>query len=504
MRSGWLRGVSVAVVLIGATLPASAFAAFPGQNGKIALDTCGAQPGQYCQGQGIVTMDPGGGPMTGVSSGRHPSWSADGTQIVYANGGDIQTMTPTGTVLTTCPCATSFGSPPFVEGTYYQDPVWSPDGVRIAYYRNDFTHDEDTWSLVVGTAGGPQQSAIFAGYPYGAAWSPDGTRIYSGGFGITSWPPGAGSYQTVLADSAVVSGPNTSPDGTRLVYSRSPTSGPFENAIYVVQTDGTGVTRLSPPAPANDYSPAWSPDGNKIAFVSERDGNPEIYVMNTDGSNQTRFTDTPSQREDNPDWQPLPVGYVRPKGATPTRVSLVPAYRQCTSPDRTHGPPLAFGSCSTPAQESSALTVGDAPANMSGFVRYETVLGDPSNPADEADIALRVQISDVRAQGSLADYAGEVEAQAMTRMTNHDAGVTATATDVWFPLTTQCSATADTSIGSTCTLTTTLDTLIPGAVVERARTMLQLGQVRVVDGGPDGDTATEPNTVFLRQGIFVP
>jgi hypothetical protein len=63
---------------------------------------------------------------------------------------------------------------------------------------------------------------------------------------------------------------------------------------------------------------------------------------------------------------------------------------------------------------------------------------------------------------------------------------------------------ASTTIGSTCSLTTTLDTLIPGAVVERARTILQLGQVRVVDGGPDGDTATEPNTVFLRQGLFIP
>ena len=89
----------------------------------------------------------------------------------------------------------------------------------------------------------------------------------------------------------------------------------------------------------------------------------------------------------------------------------------------------------------------------------------------------------MREQGTLADYAGEVEAQAMTRLTDHDAGVTATATDVRFPLTTQCSPTADTTIGSTCSLTTTLDTLIPGAVVERARTMLQLGQVRVVDGG---------------------
>ena len=64
--------------------------------------------------------------------------------------------------------------------------------------------------------------------------------------------------------------------------------------------------------------------------------------MNADGSNQTRITNTATQREDDPDWQPLPVAYPRPKGATPTRVSLVPAYRQCTSPDRTHGPPLAF------------------------------------------------------------------------------------------------------------------------------------------------------------------
>ena len=271
-----------------------AFGAFPGQNGELAFDTCGAQPGQYCQGQGIVTMDPGGGPMTGVSSGRHPSWSADGTQIVYANGGDIQTMTPTGTVLTTCPCATSFGSPPFVEGTYYQDPVWSPDGIRIAYYRNDFTHDSDDWSLAVGTPGGSQQSSVYTGYPTGAAWSPDGSRIYVSMYGgIYVWVPGGASTQPVLEDpDAQFAGVNTSPDGTQIVYSHEPFSAPIETAIYVAQAGGTGVTRLSPPAPANDYSPAWSPDGTKIAFVSERDGNPELYVMNADGSNQTRITNT--------------------------------------------------------------------------------------------------------------------------------------------------------------------------------------------------------------------
>ena len=44
---------------------------------------------------------------------------------------------------------------------------------------------------------------------------------------------------------------------------------------------------------ANDEVPVWSPDGTKIAFISDRDGNEEIYVMNTDGTGQTRLTETP-------------------------------------------------------------------------------------------------------------------------------------------------------------------------------------------------------------------
>ena len=43
-----------------------------------------------------------------------------------------------------------------------------------------------------------------------------------------------------------------------------------------------------------------------------------------------------------------PAGYPRPKSASPVHVSLVPAFRQCTTPDRMHGPPLAFASCASP------------------------------------------------------------------------------------------------------------------------------------------------------------
>jgi hypothetical protein len=51
---------------------------------------------------------------------------------------------------------------------------------------------------------------------------------------------------------------------------------------------------------------------------------------------------------------------------------------------------------------------------------------------------------------------------------------------------------------------TSFNAVTPSAVVERARAMLQLGAVNVFDGGADGLTSTSPNTLFARQGLFVP
>ena len=56
--------------------------------------------------------------------------------------------------------------------------------------------------------------------------------------------------------------------------------------------------------PAYDYYPDWSPDGTKIAFVSDRNGDrTQIYVMDADGKNVIRLTDGPGQKYD-PDWSP--------------------------------------------------------------------------------------------------------------------------------------------------------------------------------------------------------
>jgi Tol biopolymer transport system component len=52
---------------------------------------------------------------------------------------------------------------------------------------------------------------------------------------------------------------------------------------------------------AVDTEPDWSPDGTKIAFVSDRDGNPEIYVTDADGSGQTSISNNPAS-DAHPDW----------------------------------------------------------------------------------------------------------------------------------------------------------------------------------------------------------
>jgi predicted acyl esterase len=211
-----------------------------------------------------------------------------------------------------------------------------------------------------------------------------------------------------------------------------------------------------------------------------------------------------------------PPGYPRPKAASPVRVSLVPAYKNCTSANRTHGPPLAFPSCNPTQQESSELTVGTPDANgntarSTGYARFAAVPGDPATPADEADLKVQASISDVRLRSDLSDYTGEVKVEHLFRITDRfnaiapgGGNVPATMIDVNFPILIACSATVDPGVGGTCSVSTTIDAVVPGAIKEGKRTIWEMGQVYVEDGGPDGQIATLPNTLFARQGVFVP
>jgi hypothetical protein len=208
----------------------------------------------------------------------------------------------------------------------------------------------------------------------------------------------------------------------------------------------------------------------------------------------------------------LPQSYVRPKGATPFRASLVVAYAPCGAPNETHGPPLAFPSCSPPDLASDYLTVGTQDANQNparfiGFVRYRALVGVPSTLADEADARIVVALSDVRSQGDLSDYTGELSAEVSVRLTDRGSGPTAdepaTTEDFAFPVTVPCADNAGPG-GADCGITTTFDAVMPGSVPEGKRSVWELGDVRVYDGGLDGLASTNDNTLFARQGVFVP
>ena len=107
----------------------------------------------------------------------------------------------------------------------------------------------------------------------------------------------------------------------------------------------------------------------------------------------------------------------------------------------------------------------------------------------------------VRKKSDLTPYTGGVTVDSMLQITDHDSGAggfssnTGTPPNLTFDV--PCSA-------GTCSLASTYEAVVPGAVKEFQRAVWELGAVRVIDGGADGNPATGPNTLFATQGIFVP
>ena len=152
---------------------------------------------------------------------------------------------------------------------------------------------------------------------------------------------------------------------------------------------------------------------------------------------------------------------------------------------------------------SDYLTVGTADSNQ----RKTSSVGSVTAAADAGNIRLAASVTDVRQKAGLGDYRGQLQVKLPLRITDSSNGPASNerATgDTSFTVPVPCSATADSSTGSTCAITTTVNALNPGAVVEGQQAIWEIGAVQVFDGGSDGVAATPGNTLFMDQALFVP
>jgi hypothetical protein len=228
---------------------------------------------------------------------------------------------------------------------------------------------------------------------------------------------------------------------------------------------------------------------------------------------------------------PAGAGYVRPKGASPITLPMVPIFERCDwegggrRSDTVHGPGLTdeagnpLRACKDPELVSGTLTIGtpDAngkPVNSMGRLTFRVRNGRPETPADEADVLIDFEMTDVRLQQGLGDYPGTMLMDLDTRLTDLDNGPAGGPFDeagtlkdsFYWKAPINCAPTSSTTIGSTCTMHTTADTILPGMIKEGRRTIWEhADHPHIRDGGPDWNWATEDdNLVFATSGYFVP
>jgi Tol biopolymer transport system component len=238
----------------------------------------------------------GGIPSAGNCAGtsyRSPSYSRDGSRIVFDAGTQIGVMAADGSALTLLPAVTADDG----------NPAFAPDGRRIVFTGSN---DRGTTDLYVRRVdgGAPQLIVNDAGEP---SWSSRDVIAYVRSGNIYVARPGGLHRRFVTSGVS----PDWSPDGRRLLLVRPLATLTFDAPIgrmYQVAAHGEGLRRIGPAVDASH--PAWSPQGNWIAYEVFESG---VFAKKLDSSAAAREI-APSQTSGesgtvasfDPSWRPLP------------------------------------------------------------------------------------------------------------------------------------------------------------------------------------------------------
>lgn len=269
----------------------------------------------------LYTVRPDGtGRMRVAERASDPAWSPDGSRLAFVAEREeidvIYTVRRDGSERTR------------ITDESAAAPTWSPDGSRIAYASHP--HSDSTDVYAVGTTGtNHTQLTDTTARALCPKWAPDGARIAftfsDTGDLHTIRPDGTGVVNVgeVEAEmSTETAGYAWSPNGDQIAFvSLHDPDNPVEDKkseLYVVQRDGSGRERITR---GGGTHPTWSPDGARIAFVSDRRGADEVYVGPPEG----------------PAFEPVGRGWAR---TDPT----LSRYSPLTAPYRPYRPTLAFTS----------------------------------------------------------------------------------------------------------------------------------------------------------------